>query len=237
MSDAPISEPRDLTVRPYPCSPSTAKLAAALAKAQAAFLPAKKANTAKIEGKDGKRGYEYSYADFSELVAATRPALTANGLAVSHSTVLRGNGMLMVCTLEHESGEWKAAEWPMASLPSIQNMGSLASYLRRYTYQGIIGLMPQDQDDDGAAANQYDTSYKAPKPAAKPKSTFVGLDHEQRQAIVAALTEVGANTKEKAAAILESIGGWSGTAEIPKGEYVNVLDALASMPRPGEEGA
>src|SRR5688500_7522834 len=52
------------------------ELVAALAAAQGDFPTIPKTKTATVTGKPGKAGYQYSYADLSDVLAAVRPVLS-----------------------------------------------------------------------------------------------------------------------------------------------------------------
>ena len=68
---------------PIPGSSGTPQLNAALAKAQGSFLPIIKSKTVNVTGKDGRAGYTFVYAELSDVIAATVPALSKNEIAVS----------------------------------------------------------------------------------------------------------------------------------------------------------
>lgn len=125
---------------------ATAQLYAALAKAQGAFSPIKK-------DRDGQVGHQkFKFADFDQLIAATRPALVANGLAVIQLIKSGADGASIVETaLVHESGASVASTVLVArpNFERVQDFGKLISYLRRYAYSAILCLAADD-DDDGA---------------------------------------------------------------------------------------
>ena len=123
---------------------ATAQLYAALAKAQGAFSPIKK-------DRDGQVGHQkFKFADFDQLIAATRPALIANGLAVIQLIKSGADGASIVETmLVHESGASVASTVTIArpNFERVQDFGKLISYLRRYAYSAILCLAADDDDD------------------------------------------------------------------------------------------
>jgi hypothetical protein len=110
--------------------------------------------------KDSKNPHLRSrYTDLTELVDATRPVLTEQGLSVVQSTRSEtGTGRLLLVTLlMHNSGQWLRGEAPVESVPTKginpnQALGSALTYMRRYTYGAMIGAVSEEDDDGHAAA-------------------------------------------------------------------------------------
>jgi len=147
-----------------------AELNAALAKAQGEFPAITKDRTVTVRPK-ASAPYSYSYATLGAILAAVRPALAANGLALVQLLEDDGRGAGLRTELRHAGGAVLAATFPLPSVPTDpQGLGSLLTYLRRYAISAILGIAA-DEDDDGAAAKPA----PADKPRAKPKpaATFV----------------------------------------------------------------
>ena len=127
-------------------SQSLDKLYAALAKAQLEMLPAKTGSSNPF--------FKSKYADLASIVKASRNSLGTNGLSVIQRIVRNGSaGMTLLTRLCHASGQW--IESSMTVNPpkqDIQSLGSYLTYLRRYTYSSIVGVVACDDDDDGEAA-------------------------------------------------------------------------------------
>jgi hypothetical protein len=149
-------------------SPTFAKLAAALAKAQANYGDLKASQVADAEK------YVYKYADLAAVLAAVRPALNAAGIALLQGVAMQrpqGSSGLIVLVetrLIDQSGEWLATT---VKLPSgevaPQKVGSLVSYLRRYALLAMVGVAAED--DDGKEAQQA-APPKRTAPPAPPKT-------------------------------------------------------------------
>jgi hypothetical protein len=114
------------------------------------------------------------YTDLTELVDATRPVLTEQGLSVVQSTRSEsGTGRLLLVTLlMHNSGQWLRGEAPVESVPTKginpnQALGSALTYMRRYTYGAMIGAV-SEEDDDGHAAGPLNQQAK-PQSSLPPK--------------------------------------------------------------------
>lgn len=145
----------------------------ALARAQANFDQVKKSGKANIPTKSGGN-YTYNFAKLSDVLAATVPALNAEGIYFSQhpNYSLNGNGAMVtiVSTLSHKSG----AEIAHESIPLFYNMndakqaGSVMTYLRRYGACQLLGIEGDDDDDAQVATmnNSYN-NYKSKQPAAK----------------------------------------------------------------------
>lgn len=136
----------------------------ALADAQLAFQPIKK-NTE-------NPFYKSKYADLSAVIAATQPGLAKNGLVVTQFPKVVNNRVRVTTILSHASGEWMAddLDLPM-SKPDAQGTGSAITYARRYSYQSIVGVSAEDDDDGNAAVGggkpavvQAPQRKSAPKP-------------------------------------------------------------------------
>lgn len=122
------------------------ELYAALAKAQGDM----KAATSSSENPY----FKSSYADLTEIVESSRPALTKHGLAVIQQICPNNDGSNVLYTiLTHSSGQY--IESAMKIIPAktdIQSLGSHITYLRRYCYASLIGVVVANEDDDGEIA-------------------------------------------------------------------------------------
>lgn len=103
--------------------------------------------------------FKSKYADMAILVKASRPALVKNGLCVIQQIVPKdGNKNALRTTLGHSSGQWIASRVVIAPIkPDIQSMGSYITYLKRYCYAALVGIVTGDEDDDGEQAMQRST--------------------------------------------------------------------------------
>lgn len=124
-------------------SETIGKLAEALAKAQGAIKGATK---------DTKNDFFRSkYADLSSVWDACRSQLAANGLSVIQ-TMDDSQGVTVVTTLAHSSGEWIRGRLTMKPVKDDpQGVGSAITYARRYALAAMVGVAPED--DDGNAAS------------------------------------------------------------------------------------
>jgi len=150
-------------------SPSIAKLAEALAKAQAQFTTLKASSVADAEK------YKYNYADLASVLNAVRPALSAEGIAILQGVSMQrpsGSSSLIVLVetrLVHASGEWIATTLKLPSGEvAPQKVGSLTSYLRRY---GLLALTAcAAEDDDASSASTPTPRPQRPRQEQEPRA-------------------------------------------------------------------
>lgn len=127
------------------------QLALALASAQGKFPAIKKSHVVKVEIKTGG-SYEYNYADLADVLAAVRPILSAEGLAILQPIVWHSEPLL-ITLLVHASGEWIESVYRLGEYDKPQEMGSAITYARRYALTSMLGIAAED-DDDGQRAQQ-----------------------------------------------------------------------------------
>ena len=141
-------------------SDSIKTIAPALLAAKKAFKPALK--TAE------NPHFKSKYVDLQSVVDATEDALSLNGLVLLQSPeISEGDKMVSVVSrLIHISGEWIEGT---ISLPSgtgtrydAQTVGSAITYARRYSYMGILGIAPED-DDGSTASGSHVVSKPGPR--------------------------------------------------------------------------
>src|SRR3990167_4215492 len=141
----------------------SAELAAALAKAQSEFPPIERRKTVTVTTKTGGQ-YKFAYAPLDEILAAVKPALSENGLALSQLlSNLDGKPALRTMLL-HASGGFleDICPLPVNGGESAQEIGSAITYLRRYAAVAILGIATEEDDDGNAASGNRRTSGAAP---------------------------------------------------------------------------
>lgn len=137
------------------------KLLASLAKAQKSIKVAKKDSNNPF--------FKSAYADLVSVVKAAREALCDNGLSIMQRIDKEEGRMMLFTRLGHASGQWIESVIPIhPSNSNIQTLGSYLTYLRRYTYAALVGVVAADEDDDAEKASQEER-----KP--KKKSAVEGL--------------------------------------------------------------
>ena len=143
-----------------------ASIAAALVAFQAEMPTVKKSQTAKVPTKAGG-SYSYTYAGLADVMREAMPILTRHGIAFTALPHMSDRGYELVGTLIHTSGESIEGALPIAG-NTPQEMGSSLTYMRRYLFGCLTGLVTDD-DDDGHLAQKSTAARKAPaKQAAAP---------------------------------------------------------------------
>ncbi len=120
-------------------------LVSALAKAQAKMKPA-------IFNKVNPH-FKNRYADFTSCIDACRQPLADNGLAIMQYCETINEKLMLVTMLAHVSGQWMKSFFPLVSSQNTsQAIGSAMTYAKRYSLSAMIGIVADDEDDDGEAS-------------------------------------------------------------------------------------
>ncbi len=147
------------------------KISDALALAQASFDV--------VEKNKVNPYFNSKFADLSSVIAATRPALAANGLCFSQSPYYTDNRVIVISRLIHKSGQWLENEVslkPLADNP--QAIGSTITYGRRYGLSSLLGVCADD-DDDGNEASKG-TAIPVRSMPTQPRSPGMGVASQAR---------------------------------------------------------
>lgn len=128
-------------------SPIGVNIAFALAKAQMEFPPIFKTSKA----------YNYSYTPLGDIYDLTRSTLIKNDLCIVQNNIILPSEKAALCsTLIHKSGEFIRSIAPKdfgqfiptAKQQIMQVWGSTDTYMRRYEYGVLLGLV-SEEDTDG----------------------------------------------------------------------------------------
>lgn len=158
----------------------------ALAKAQAEF---EQIRPNAIGGNHSNR-----YADLGAIIAATRPALNRNGIALVQTVDSSGDKVVIETVLYHKDGGVLRSEptsipvAPGGGMNAAQARGSAITYGRRYSLAAFLGVAADDDDDGDAAGSSGKTSGQNDQTPAK----FVLTQDEVDKARAAALRGVEA---------------------------------------------
>lgn len=124
-------------------SESVNELATALAKAQAEI---------RNPGKNTKNTFfKNEYADLTAVLGCIRPVAAANGLSFIQAVEAYNGNVAVTSQISHSSGQWikqvASVEVPKTSKNPIQDLGSMATYLKRYQAQSMWAICA-DEDTD-----------------------------------------------------------------------------------------
>lgn len=199
------------------------ELATSLAKAQAEI---------KVAGLNAQNPFfKSSYADLAEIVKASRPALAKNSLAVIQQILPNEDGQNILHTiLSHSTGQWIESRMRiLPSKPDVQSLASYITYLRRYSYAALIGVVASGEDDD-AERSMVDERIKSDKGTAlntryNPKEqTYETITKEQREELEYELAEY----PELAEQILDGLRIQS-LADIPKSKFLRSIQRVREI--------
>ena len=125
-------------------SKNIGKISEALSKAQSEML---------IAGKSSS-GYNFSYADLTEYVKASRPALTKYGLSVVQLLNTINDKDYLITILSHEkSGEWFKSSFKVtvgnsvSKMSTEQRFGSVLTYIKKYSFASLVGVVASKEID------------------------------------------------------------------------------------------
>lgn len=132
------------------------EIAAALSALQGSIKQPKLNKEVTVQKKAGG-SYKFKYADLSACADAAAPALKEHGLAVSQIIC----NWTLITLLTHKSGQWIKSELPISlnNGADYQALGSAITYIKRYSYCAILGIVA-DADDDANAACGNDAVVK-----------------------------------------------------------------------------
>jgi hypothetical protein len=125
------------------------KLYAALADAQSHFGEIHRSREVKAGS------YSFRYAPLEDLLAATRPALAAQGLAVL-TPIVSTDGVLarVLATIVHKDGARLAFAFAFKATGAMKDIGGQVTYARRYAYSALLNLAADDDEDDVPSETQ-----------------------------------------------------------------------------------
>lgn len=98
--------------------------------------------------------FKSRYEDISEVIRATRPALTKNSLSVNFcETFTDDGGRVLTCILAHSSGQTLESKARIISpKDDLAASASQTAFLKRQLYAEVTGVSIADEDDDGECA-------------------------------------------------------------------------------------
>lgn len=199
-------------------------LAAALAAFQSEMPTVPKGKTADT----GK--YRYTYADLADVTQAAMPILSRHGLSfLTRPRRTEQGDYELVGTLLHTSGEREEGSLPLVGR-SPQELGSALTYMRRYLFGCMTGLVTDDDDDGNLAqpAARAPRQRKAPTPTGNAPEA---ASEQQVKKLNILLREAGHTTDEDRYAWL-SAGcrrPISSSRELTKQEATRAIDALTKQ--------
>lgn len=159
-------------------------ISSALSAFQGSLEQPKLEKEVKVRTKNGGE-YKFKYADLSACVKAAAPALKEHGLSVSQII----NDGKLITLLTHVSGQWFKSELLLPTQSTdYQAFGSAITYLKRYSYCAILGIVA-DTDDDANMACGNEAEMKDRGANATSQLAFTGTQLQQAIAEMNAVTD------------------------------------------------
>ncbi len=173
--------------------PPLAPLYAALAKAQGEFPEIPKNRVATIKQQTGG-SFEFKYSDLSDLIKATRPALTQNGLA--QFQIPSVDLKQCITTLAHTTGITLVGEYPIkhkdgGRMHPGQDWAISWILARRYGLSALLGIAAEE-------------TIEVDKPMPT-KDSFESTDRDGILSVRGAVVPDGATKAEKARILADAI--------------------------------
>jgi len=105
----------------------------------------------------------YTYLMLPDLMGHARAILAQHAIAI-HQTAQTVDGRIQVETLlrHHDGTVWFSGPLTAAQPSDPQQLGSLLTYLRRYSAATFLGLSGDDDDDGQAAARANPPQHRTP---------------------------------------------------------------------------
>lgn len=112
----------------------------------------------------GTPGHGYQYSTLTDVLKMVRPLLCKHKLSITQMLGGEGGSISLTTVLMHASGAFieSTVSVPVDTsnkrINFLQSCGSAATYLRRYSIMGVLGI--SSTDDDGASFCEQKTQLK-----------------------------------------------------------------------------
>ena len=121
------------------------------------------------------KGARGKYAPLDAVLEMARPILNECGLVLTQPTRVDGDTLFVHTAVVHKSsGEMHECSYPAGLLTlQHQQLGAGVTYARRYSLLSILGVFPENEDDDGekagAAGGERSSPARDPQPRQQQK--------------------------------------------------------------------
>lgn len=206
-----MTDINDLPV--FETSPETAKIDAALAKAQAEI-------TAAPKDKENPH-FRSKYADLASVWSACRDALTKNGISVTQWPLHSSDNRLHIITRLACGGEWIKGRFSIpVGKQDAHGYGSATTYAKRFSLAAAVGVVADEDDDGNGAADKKGGNVEA-MGTGKHRDDIGAGDSWREWALAPKGSDCekwlkGVKTMMSAATSVEAIDDWMRAAEAAK---------------------
>ncbi len=106
--------------------------------------------------------FKSKYADLAEVLNTVRPVFAAHGLSIVQMPSFADGVAHVETILMHKSGQWisNTASAPVGK-QDAQGVGSVITYLRRYSSAAFAGIAQEDDDANASIKPDHKTAPKA----------------------------------------------------------------------------
>lgn len=221
------------------------ELIAAFVKAQAKFGTPKRSKTAKIATRSGTE-FRYSYAELEDVMAAVKPALHENGLAIMNNVTMPGTNVVSVtAVLLHTSGQIHETDPMIFQVDNDpKSVGAATTYGKRYTISALCGVASEDDMDAPEKQQQQGKPQAAAKPQqSKPQNTKAADSDKGEQPITSAQVDRLKRIVKEAGVKGGDMKAWlngmeiADSAHIKRNQYDNIVQAVQSGKVPAAAAA
>ena len=168
--------------------------------------------------------FNSKYIALPDLVQAVNPTLSKHGLGISQLVSNIDGQSALTTILFHTSGQYISSTTPLhLSKNDPQAHGSAITYMRRYAYMSILGLVA-DEDDDGNAASNNSSQRQAPKQTSATSSPSTGSNGSSLASKVATAAGSGKGITEN-----QSRAIWAITHKTLNMTDPEMLDAIQGI--------
>ena len=163
------------------------------------------------------------YADLGTCLDVVRPLLGKHGLSVIQTFAPLGEGVALVTTLGHASGQFTRSVLPMRSSTSMkpQEFAASATYMRRVELTALLGIAAGDEDD-GETAN-------------KAAVTSSVIEDKRIESLLAKKLADAKNAKDGIAVLEKAFKGVS-EGKLSESAYKRLEEKAAGMSWPEDTG-
>jgi hypothetical protein len=137
-----------------------------------------------------KQGYNYKYADLTDIVEHVKEILAKNGFSYTFDTDEGENAVIVYCKVKHIAGhiETSKARITLEStmkMNASQKSGAAMTYGKRYAFCNAFGILTGDEDTDASGGESNNQSRQ------QSETPNYLLSYKQQKNIFALLAEKG----------------------------------------------
>lgn len=176
--------------------------------------------------KDGKNPFfKNDYATLNSVIETTKEELAKNGLVIIQTNAPVPNGVAIVTTLAHTSGQWIRGTLTLPlSKNDPQGIGSAVTYGRRYALMAMVGIA--GEDDDGNACSKIEMPKAKSETKVETKAEFISEPQRKRLFAIQKSKNVA---EEVLKAYLFTNYGIEHTNQIKKSDYETIVNWVESQ--------